>query len=276
MVLPLCAMGAQPMPDQNSKSDSPADHDKTPDHGQQPVSSSGSAAVKAAYIQAAGAIIAALVGALLAGVLVRSNASKPVFDPDITVVTASTIVGKPVLFDVNGFGSQTPMVDIFEQGSAELVATLRLKPDGKSFVWNPEASGAFTARARIAGSDGTPIEDTTDFEILPPPVLVEPDPIAETFERRIGNNGSCTEENVQQTYELCLRPGAAIEKIDESYISVRNGQGSTRRIADKPNCVELSLSYSDSGRDFVGSCRGNGWVDYRVTLHGIDTPPAEQ
>jgi hypothetical protein len=33
-------------------------------------------------------------------------------------------------------------------------------------------------------------------------------------------------------------------------------------------CRHFTLSYSDSGRNLVGECRGNGWVDHTVVLNG--------
>jgi hypothetical protein len=100
-----------------------------------------------------------------------------------------------------------------------------------------------------------------------------PELVSQAFNRRIGNNGSCTESNVVQRYDLCLREGATVTDWSGGYHSVRNGSAAVARKDGSPNCVVLELRYSDSGRSVLGDCRGNGWVDYNVTVNGRAAPP---
>lgn len=95
---------------------------------------------------------------------------------------------------------------------------------------------------------------------------------SQTFDRKIGNNGSCTERNVSRNYELCLAPEFEVSDWTGRYQSNRNGSARVERHPSKSYCVVLNLRYSDSGRGLLGDCKGNGWVDYSVTVNGRKKP----
>lgn len=95
-----------------------------------------------------------------------------------------------------------------------------------------------------------------------------PEHASQAFNRRIGNDGSCTERNVRGDYDLCLAEGFAVANWTGAYRSARNGSATVERHGTRPNCVVLRLHYSDSGRSPLGDCKGNGWVDYDVTVNG--------
>jgi hypothetical protein len=88
------------------------------------------------------------------------------------------------------------------------------------------------------------------------------------FNRRIGNDGSCTERNVREDYELCPGEGFTVTDWTGAYRRVRNGSAAVERHGTRPNCVLVRLHDSDSGRGPLGDCQGKGWVDYDVTVNG--------
>lgn len=222
----------------------------------------------AAMIQALGPVIAAV----LTVILVQSRVSKPTIEPTIFLTSDKPSVGSEIEFKVAGIGSLNPFVEIVELQTDEPVTELNLSNDGNGYIWTPERPGTYLARltlldevdgSQVRGVEPATKEFTVDAQQQAPPEI-----ISQVFNRRIGNDGSCTETNVRQTYELCLVEGSRITSFDERENSARNGSGSVTLIEEKPNCVSLYLQYSDSGRSILGDCRGNGWVDYTVTLNG--------
>lgn len=113
-----------------------------------------------------------------------------------------------------------------------------------------------------------PTPETSEVEPAPPPPAPAPTIVSQQFNERIGNNGSCTERNVTRSVLLCLAEGVRVTDWTGAYRSVRNGSASVVRDPDRQNCVRLDMRYSDSGRSVLGDCRGNGWVDYNLTLNG--------
>jgi hypothetical protein len=115
-------------------------------------------------------------------------------------------------------------------------------------------------------------ESSATAPVPGPPAATAPTTVSQQFNERIGNNGSCTERNVTKSVELCLAEGVRLTDWTGVYRSVRNGSASVSRSPDRKNCVRLDMRYSDSGRSILGDCRGNGWVDYNLTLNGTTAP----
>ncbi len=99
--------------------------------------------------------------------------------------------------------------------------------------------------------------------------LTVPEKTTQTFRRTIGDDSSCTESNVRRVYELCLAEEYVVERWEGRPLSERNASAEVVRDTSKDNCVSLTLSYSDSGRNFIGDCQGNGWIDYEVDVTGL-------
>ncbi len=99
-----------------------------------------------------------------------------------------------------------------------------------------------------------------------PPSL--PRTVSQDFQRRIGDDSSCTERNQVGEFMLCLSDRYRVLNWTERANSVRNGSASVDRDPQRANCVKLTLRYSDSGRGPLGDCRGNGWADYTITVNG--------
>jgi hypothetical protein len=115
--------------------------------------------------------------------------------------------------------------------------------------------------------ESTAVEPPISLPSAPAPATV-----SQKFNERIGNDGSCTERNVTKSVDLCLAEGVRVTDWTGTYRSVRNGSASVTRHPDRTNCVRLDMRYSDSGRSLLGDCRGNGWVDYSLTVNGTTAP----
>ena len=98
------------------------------------------------------------------------------------------------------------------------------------------------------------------------PVLTEK--IEQVFRKRISNPNSCTEGRVNREFPLCLPEGSRVVDFAARSISARNGSGTVVPFPGRSNCMLLRLTYRDSGRGVFGDCKGNGWVEYEVTLTG--------
>lgn len=90
----------------------------------------------------------------------------------------------------------------------------------------------------------------------------------------IGDDSSCTENNVARTTPICLGAGAtATGYTGPSVTSARNGSASVAVGSPTLDCGNLVLQYSDSGRNLVGDCKGNGWVSASTTIVGTRSEP---
>ncbi len=105
---------------------------------------------------------------------------------------------------------------------------------------------------------------------LPPQAaeLKAPELTSQLFNRYIGDGASCTEENVSRTFDLCLEPGFVVTKWTERKLSEQNSSVSVDRHEWMPNCVKLTLRYSDYGLGSEGECRGHGHINMEVALEG--------
>jgi hypothetical protein len=192
--------------------------------------------------------------------------------PELSVVTARPSVGKPVKFRIDEApGVQYRITVARVEGDSDTREATK-GPGGIFYEWQPTAAGIHWAKLEVVGR-----EDSTSagrqFEVYSDktdPVIDAKDPpvFSQRFQHRIGDGSSCTERNVQRTFDLCLPEPYSVIDWSVSPQSVRNGAGDVARHPSLANCVVLTLRYSDSGRGVFGDCRGNGWADYAVTVNG--------
>ncbi|HEY0685080.1 MAG TPA: hypothetical protein VGD45_22265 [Steroidobacter sp.] len=92
--------------------------------------------------------------------------------------------------------------------------------------------------------------------------------VSQVFSRQAGNAGSCVEDKVAASFDLCLEPGCAVTNWEEMPMEGQNYSFSVERDESMLNCVRLTLKYSDYGPDSRGQCRGHGYINMKVRLNG--------
>ena len=231
----------------------------------------------------AGGVVAA---ALVAGAY-SQNETTVDLKPEFALVTPEPTLGEPVRFTVNESGEASYRLRIAQVEGDAVVATAEAtsEQEGMFYVWTPSVIGPHVAKLTLEQINGRQSGKSILFNVAPvaptDPVAntaavievpEEPERQSQTFAYAIGNPGSCTEKNVTRSYNVCLAPDFEIVDWKGRYQSERNGTAAMERDPSRANCAILTLSYSDSGLGILGDCKGNGWVDYAVTLNGIRKP----
>jgi V8-like Glu-specific endopeptidase len=95
--------------------------------------------------------------------------------------------------------------------------------------------------------------------------------VSSTFRHAIGNDNSCTEEEVRREFVETIDGFTTITSYEGPQYHTQNNNGQAWVEMHKPNMQSVTAVYfySDRGRDFVGNCRGNGWVDASFTIYGL-------
>lgn len=232
-----------------------------------------------------GAVLGAagiLGAAVLTGIYKENEAvTEPV--PEFEIATQKPATGRPVRFMINELSDYSYTLRVAAVAGDGEAEEAQRDADGVFYTWIPQQDGAYVAELTVRDSNGGGSEKTRKLLVRSPtdaahPVarsIDAPSLLSQTFTHRIGDNSSCSEKNATRAFDLCLRRQYSVVDWSGTYQSVRNGTASVERHPSQSSCVVLTLQYSDSGRGIFGDCKGNGWVDYAVTLNGQRKGSAE-
>lgn len=178
-----------------------------------------------------------------------------------TVSNATVIGGAKIVWDSNDISPLAPGSILDSKGASQV---LLMPSNEQSTVTIVTDRGSCTPNPTI-GSELVAVE-LTYSGFLVGGEQVERN---ETVRYRAGDDTKCSEGKTVEVYEYCMFADRVSAVNGPFYHSVRRGTASFKPIEGRPNCVEFTYSYIDSGVDFLGACRGNGWVEASFEVVGM-------
>lgn len=134
------------------------------------------------------------------------------------------------------------------------------------------------SEAGVENADGTAtdVDDTYVVDIKFQLEETFERPATNSLTRAFGNAASCTEGWREHSELLCLADGRITDVPSPGIISQRHTGRTWYEFVDgTPNCIRVFFGYSDEGRDILGACKGNGWIEARWDVRGMVVEPME-